>query len=172
MTAIIVNFKSVIYQLILPTSQLLYLNQPNFIVNFKGETYKTIHSFPNFPTRNRLCKAIVKDGNFDGILQSFHRLGLASRQGLFLQTSDQSSMKNVSWRERGSNGLGGERMVFLLIFGQTNMKNVSSRERDGANSPILPQFYLPSTTKFLQNFSTTIIVNFKGVIYQLILSYV
>ena len=152
MTAIIVNFKSVIYQLILPTSQLLYLNQPNFIVNFKGETYKTIHSFPNFPTRNRLCKAIVKDGNFGGILQSFHRLGLASRQGLFLLTLDQSSMKNVSWRERGSNGLGGERMVFLLISGQTNMKNVSARERwnEFSYSPsILSSFNHKIPSKFL-----------------------
>ena len=94
MTAIIVNFKSVIYQLILPTSQLLYLNQPNFIVNFKGETYKTIHSFPNFPTRNRLCKAIVKDGNFGGILQSFHRLGLAS-QGKPSSLSSLTSLSSI-----------------------------------------------------------------------------
>ena len=63
------------------SSQLSYLNLSNFIVNFKGETYKTIHSFHNFPTRNQLCKAIVKDENFGGILQSFHRLGLASHQG-------------------------------------------------------------------------------------------
>ena len=58
-----------------------HLISSNFIVNFKGETYKTIHSFHNFPTRNQLCKAIVKDENFGGILQSFHRLGLASHQG-------------------------------------------------------------------------------------------
>ena len=83
LTAIIVNLKGMIYQLILSTckhsSQLSYLNLSNFIVNFKGETYKTIHSFHNFPTRNQLCKAIVKDENFGGILQSFHRLGLARR---------------------------------------------------------------------------------------------
>ena len=66
----------------------------NFIVNFKGETYKTIHSFHNFPTRNQLCKAIVKDENFGGILQSFHRLGLAS-QGKPSSLSSLTSLSSI-----------------------------------------------------------------------------